>query len=141
MQKTFQQLSELHLQNIWYLKPTGCSVVPFVGDKYDISPDVSLKCNERLRRIQPEFSPEYIPVDNIEIPDWMALLKNPLNKGHILYYLSSSRCQNIWLLPEGLHLFLGGTFNDISRATVVNRGQCSVIYQLACYAYEEADTR
>ena len=139
--KTFQQLSELYLQNNLHLKPTGCSVVHFVGDRYDIPDDVSLKCDERLRRNQSKFSHEYIPVDNIEIPDWNALLRNPLNKGHILHYLSSSWCQNNRLLPEGLHLFLGGTFNDRSRANVVTRGQCSVIDQLSCYAHEEADTR
>ena len=121
--KTFQQVSELYLQNNLHLKPTGCSVVHFVGDRYDIPDDVSLKCDERLRRNQSKFSPEYIPVDNIEIPDWNALLRNPLNKGHILHYFSSSWCQNNRLLAEELHLFLGGTFNDRSRANVVTRGQ------------------
>ena len=78
--KTFQQLSELYLQNSLYFKPTGCSVVNVVGDRYHIPDDVSLKCNEcneRLRRNQAKFSPEYIPVDNIEIPDGNALLKIP----------------------------------------------------------------
>ena len=39
--KTFQQLSELYLQNILYFEPTYCSVVHFVGDRYDIPDDVS----------------------------------------------------------------------------------------------------
>ena len=58
--KTFQQLSEFYLQNI-----------------YDIPDNVSLMCDERLRRNQSKFSPEYIPVDNIKNPDWNALLTNP----------------------------------------------------------------
>ena len=90
---------------------------------------------------QSKFSPEYIPVDNIDIPEWNALLRNPLNKGHILHYLSSSWYQNNRLLPDGLHLFLGGTFKGRSRDTGVNRSQCSVINQLSCYAHEEVDTR
>ena len=139
--KTFQQLSELYLQKILYLKPMGCSVVHFVGDRYAIPDDASLKCDERFRRDQSKFSPEYIPVDNIEIPDWDALLKNPLNKGHILHYLSSSWCQNYRLLPDAVHLFLGGTFNDKSRTTVVTGTQCSKIGQLSCSSHEEADTR
>ena len=91
--------------------------------------------------ISQNFSPEYIQVDNIEIPDWNALLRNPLNKGHILHYLSSSWCQNSRMLPEGLHFFLGGTLNDRSRANVVTWGLCSVIDQLSCYAHKEADAR
>ena len=119
----------------------GCSIVHFVGDRYDIPDEASLKCDERLRRDQSKFSPEYIPVDNIEIPDWDALLKNPLNKGHILHYLSSSWCQNYRLLPGGVHLFLWGTFNDKSRTTMVTGTQCSEIDQLSCSSHEEADTR
>ena len=138
--KTFQQLSELYLQNFYHFKPTGCSVRHFVGDRYDIPDDISLVMSSFVG-ISQNFSPEYIQVDNIELPNWNALLRNPLNKGHILHYLSSSWCQNSRLLPEGLHLFLGGTFNDRSRANVVTRGQCSVIDQLSCYVHEEADTR
>ena len=66
-------------------------------------------------------------MDNIEIPDWDALLKNPLNKGHILHYLSRVWSQNYRLLPDGVHLFFGGTFNDKSRTTVVTGTQCSEI--------------
>ena len=64
--KTFQQLSELYFQKKkMHLKPTWCSVVHLVEDRYDISDDVSLKCDERLRRNQSKSSPEYIPVGNI----------------------------------------------------------------------------
>ena len=75
--KTFQQLSELYLHKSLYLKPPGCSVVHVGGDRYDIPDDVSLKCDEQLHGNQAKFSPEYIPVDNIEIPDWNAFLKIP----------------------------------------------------------------
>ena len=139
--KTFQQWSELYLQTILYLKPTGCSVVYFVRDRYDIPDDVSLKCDKRLRWNQSKFSTEYIPFDYIEIPYWNALLKHPLNKEHRLHYLSSSWCQNNKLLTQGLLLFLGGKFNDRSRATVVTRIRCSETDQLSRYSHEEADTR
>ena len=68
-------MSESYLQKILYHKPVGCRVVHFVGDIYDIPDDVSLKCDECLRRDQSKFSPEYVPVDSIEIPDWNTLLK------------------------------------------------------------------
>ena len=45
------------------------------------------------------------------------------------------------MLSEGLHLFLGGPFNDRSRANVVTISKCSVIDQLSCYTHEEAYTR
>ena len=47
--KTFQQLSELYLQKILYLKPTGCSVVHFVEDRYDIHDDARLKCDDAAK--------------------------------------------------------------------------------------------
>ena len=92
--KTFEQFSQLYLEKILNLIPKRCTIVHFVGDRYDVPDDLSLKCDERLRRDQSKFSPEYVPVDNIEIPDRKALLRNPLNKQHILHYLSSSWCKH-----------------------------------------------
>ena len=69
VQKHFSNCQNFIFSTILYLKPTGCSIVHFVGDKYDIPDNVSLMCEERLRRNQSKFGPEYISVDNIEIPD------------------------------------------------------------------------
>ena len=86
--KICRKLSDSYLQKLLNLKPTGCEIVRFVGDRYDIPDDVSRKCDERLRRDQSKFSPEYIPVDNLDIPDLNSKLKNPVNKAHLLHYLS-----------------------------------------------------
>ena len=139
--KTFRKLSDSYLQKFLNIKPTGCEIVHFVGDRYDIPDDVSLKCDERLRRDQSKFSPKYISVDYLDIPDWNSMLKNPVNKGHLLHYLSSTWCQNHLTLPDRFSLVLGGTFNDKSRTTVVTKSHCREIDQLSCSAHEEADTR
>ena len=59
---------------------------------------------------------------------------------HMGTIYTSNQLSGGHLLSDGLHLFLGGTFNDISRATVVTRHQCSVIDQLSCSLHEEAHT-
>lgn len=139
--KTFRELSASYLHKLIELKPVGCDIVHFVGDRYDIPDDVSLKCDERLRRDQSKFSPEYIPFGNLDIPDWNSMLKNPVNKGNLLNYLATSWSQNTHEFPEGFNLVLGGTFKNKSRTVIVSKGQCEQLDTLSCSAHEEADTR
>ena len=37
-------------------------MVHFVGGRYDVPDDLSLKCDEHLCKDQSKFSPEYVPV-------------------------------------------------------------------------------
>ena len=74
MQKHFSNRQNYICKRVCISSLLGVHVV---GDRYHIPDEVSLKCDEQLRGNQAKFSTEYIPVDNIENPDWNALLKIP----------------------------------------------------------------
>ena len=139
--KTFLELALSYLHKMIELKPVGCDYVHFVGDRYDVADELSLKGDERLRRCQSKSSPAYIPVANLVIPDWNSFLKNPINKKNLLHYLSESWCQNCNLLPEGVSLILGGTFDEREKACIITRHHCDELHVLSCSTHEEADTR
>ena len=73
--KKFRQPSDSYLQKVLDLKPVDCEIVHFVRNRNDIFDDISLTCDERLRRDQSKFRPKYILDDNLDIPDWNSLLK------------------------------------------------------------------
>ena len=67
-----------------YLKPNNCDRIHLVGDRYDFDAKSSLKYDERQRRGNSSLSKEYIPADNLDIPDWKIFLENPQNKENLL---------------------------------------------------------
>ena len=109
--KTFIELALPYLHEMMELKPVGCDYVHFVGDRYDVADELSLKGDERLRRCQSKSSPAYIPVANSVIPDWNSFLKNP--SGYI------------W---------------QKGKACIVTRYHCDELNVLSCSTHEEADT-
>ena len=113
-------------------KPAKCNEVHFIGDRYDFD-IMSLKGDERQRRGIGKTSPEYVPADNLKIPDWKTFLSNPRNKANLLKYLSS--CWSKSSLPDGFTMVLG---IEAQAICVTNNG---VTDHLRCPNHEEADTR
>ena len=61
----------MYLEKIIYCKPKDCTIVNFVGDRYDFKQSVSLQQEERKHQGQPGSSArkEYEPQDTLEVPD------------------------------------------------------------------------
>ena len=72
------------------LKPVDCDYVHFVGDRYDVADELSLKGGKCLRRCQSKSSLANIPVANLVILDWNSFLKKRINKKNLLH-----TCQNL----------------------------------------------
>ena len=94
---------------------------------------MSLKGDERQRRKTGKTSPEYVPADNLKMPDWKTFLSNPRNKTNLLKYLSS--CWSKSSLPDSFTMVLG---IEAQAICVTNNG---VRDQLQCPNHKEADTR
>ena len=129
---TFGELQELYIRKIMTRKPAKCNEVHFIGDRYDFGV-MSLKGDERQRRGIGKTSPEYVPADNLKIPDWKTFLSNPQNKTNQLKYLSA--CWAKSSLPDGFTMVLG---IEAQAICVTNNG---VRDQLHCLNNKEADTR
>ena len=66
--RTFGELASLYLTKFLEMMPAGCTHINIVGDRYDFKH--SLKADERHRRCTKKSSREFVPADNIHIPDW-----------------------------------------------------------------------
>ena len=113
-------------------KPAKCNEVQFIGDRYDFGV-MSLKGDEHQRRGIGKTSPEYVPADNLKIPDWKTFLSNPKYKTNLLKYLSS--CWSKSSLPDGFTMVLG---IEAQAICLTNNG---VRDQPHCPNHGEADTR
>ena len=129
---TFGELEEIYRRKIMTKKPAKCNEVHFIGDRYDFD-IMSLKGDEWQRRGIGKTSPEYVPADNLKIPDWKTFLSNPRNKANLLKYLSS--CWSKSSLPDGFTMVLG---IEAQAICVTNNGETD---HLRCPNHEEADTR
>ena len=134
--RTFGQLQSKYLEKILEMKPTGCSVVHFVGDRYDMG-IASLKANERHRREKEDQSRVYIPTDSACIPAWNDFLGNPKNKENLLKYLALSWSTRFNTLPEGFTL----SITENAEVVCITKTGTSRIGELCCPLHEEADTR
>ena len=131
---TFGDLTQRYLNKIMSIKPVGCKEVHFIGDRYDFGLR-SLKGDERLRRGKGSSTPEYIPADNLAIPEWKSFLTNPRNKENLLSYLQAS-----WAgipMPDGVCLTVG--VKDTAKS-ITSEGTTPV-QELNCNNHEEADSR
>ena len=129
---TFGELQELYIRKIMTRKPAKCNEVHFIGDRYDFG-IMSLKGDECQRREIGKTSPDYVPADNLKIPDWKTFLLNPRNKTNLPKYLSS--CWYKSSLPDGFTMVLG---IETQAICVTNN---EVRDQLHCPNHEKADTR
>ena len=67
---TYDELQDMYLDKINCCKPEDCTIVNFVGNRYDFEPSVSLKQEERKKRGQSGSSSRkaYDPNDTLEVP-------------------------------------------------------------------------
>ena len=139
--KTFDEVTRLYVRHMLYLKPTHCTHVHFVGDRYDFGEDKSLKGDERHRRDQSGKSQEYHPSSSLPVPDFKNFMKNPSNKANLLDFFSSSLSDNKHLIPDSVAFILGGTFREPGATLLVTNNSVSNVEELSCIEHEEADTR
>ena len=112
----------------------NCTEIHFVGDRYGFDMK-SLKGDERQRRRMSNISPEYVPADNLKIPDWNSYLSNTLTKANLLSYLASCWSKASW--ADGLAVVLG--FDP--QAIRVTNTNIKAVENQYCPNHEEADTR
>ena len=139
---TFYDLQEKYLKLLLSIIPDNCNCVHFVGDRYDVSPELSLKGEERDRRSKISCSRmrEYKPHDMLAIPDWKSFVHNPLNKSNLLNYMGESWTSKHTLLPAGFMLILGGVFRDPGCTVQLSVDRAFELPELSCEKHEEADT-
>ena len=132
--KTFGQLLKMYKDKLLGMKPMNCTEIHFVGDRCDFDMK-SLKGDERQRRRMSNISPEYVPADNLKIPDWNSYLSNPCSKSNLLSYLASCWSKASW--SNGLAVVLGVD----PQAIRVTNTKIKAVKNLYCPNHEEADTR
>lgn len=101
---TVGQLQKMSKDKLLGMKSMNCTEIHFVGDRCGFNMK-SFKGDERQRKGMSNISPEYVPDDNMKIPDWNSYLSNPRNKSNLLSYLASCRSKTSW--PDGLNVVLG----------------------------------
>jgi len=140
---TFCDLQRNYLKKLLYIKPAGCNCIHFIGDRYDVNPAESLKCEERDRRQKAHNGTpkEYQPHDALAIPDWKILMQHPLNNANLLRYIGESWVDHHDTLPEGIAIVLGGVFGDPGCTVFLTTDSVYEITELKCKKHEEADTR
>jgi len=70
----FNQLQKRYLQKMVTMLPDGCQIIHIVGDRYDVSPERSLKQEERSRREKETRSLKtFIPQPNLPLPKWKKI--------------------------------------------------------------------
>ena len=105
--------------------PQNCNLLHIVGDRYDVDDKKSLKGEERHRREKTQSKrKEYVPVDNLQIPDWKQFCSNRKNKGHLLTYPNNYWASNHRNLPHGIEMVLGGMNQDPGKTVKTYRTRC-----------------
>ncbi len=121
--KTFGDLAQRYLVKIIKLAPYGCNEIHFIGDRYDFDRTQSVKHDERmLHRKSSQHIPEYVPAENVDIPDWKSLMANNRSKVILLDFLSQTLIKNgAVMIPQGTSLVHGGTCIGKGKATKLGR--------------------
>ena len=140
---TFDELQEICLDKSIQCKPKDCTIVNFVGDRYEFESTVSLKHEEREKRGQSgsRASKEYEPHDTLEVPDWDLISQNMKNKANLLDYIGNSWMKNNARLPADFKVVIGGLLINPSKTFEITKSGCTELPELACKEHEEADTR
>ena len=135
------ELPKCYLQKLLQMKPKDCNQIHFIGDRYDFNNDISLKNDERQRRTTSNVGPAYEISRGMKIPIWKNFMENPNNKARLLAFISNEWCEHSDWIPDGVSVFLGGTFEASGKAVCIGNKTVIVIPQLSCDDHEEADTR
>ena len=140
---TFHELQEKYLKQLIRCMPDNCNCVHFVGDRYDVSPAMSLKGEEREKRKKtcPSKMKEYEPHGTLAIPEWKVFVHKSMNKANMLNYMGESWVAQNKSLPAGFTLILGGIFRDPGRTILLSSDCLMELPELSCEKHEEADTR
>ena len=88
----FHERREKYLKLFLSIITDNCNCVHSVGDRCDVSPELSLWGEERERRtkISCRKMIKYKPYDTLAIPDWKSVVHNPLNKSTLSNYMEES---------------------------------------------------
>ena len=89
--KTFGNLVEYYVAKMIEMKPKVVKEIHFVGDRYDFSSDKSIKTDERILRGSIS-TPQFVPAENVCIPNWKQFMKSSNNKASLLYFISRTIC-------------------------------------------------
>ena len=121
------------------IKPVGCILIDISGDDgYDFDGQCTLKGDEkRKKRTVKEFHPS----DNLEIPNWKDLTKNPNNKANLHNVTLLLQCSHPQILPRSITYMLGGMMEDGGQTVIIRNGLSEVVDELSFKSHEEADTR
>ena len=138
--KTFGELHNGYMDKIFQLKPSGCSCINIIGDRYDFEDNLSLKTYGRQRRTDGAMSKEYHLSASLEIPEWKQFIRHPKNKANLLEFIASSFYNDICNLPNEMMIILGGFSKDKGEALKITSVSSSVL-DLKCEDHEEEDTR
>lgn len=136
--KDFGELQKCYLQKIIAMCPDGCQVIHIVGDRYDVSPERSLKEEERARREKETRSLKtYIPQANLPMPKWKKFIGKRENKRNLLKFLLETWSNGENDIPEGIQVTVGG----FTEATVkMTNGLVQEVPSLSNPNHEEADS-
>ena len=138
--KTFDEAAKLSIRCILNLKPSHCSLVNIIGDRYDFGENKSIKTDERQRRNN-SVSREFQPAETLLVPEFKMFLKNQMNKANYLDFLTSYLLRNKDIIPRGVKFIFGGTSKDPKKAHCITSRTSSSLDELSCAEHEEADTR
>ena len=100
-----------------------------------------LKVMKNERREQSEKVKEFHPSDNLEIPNWKDLTKNPNNKANLHNVTLLLQCSHPQILPRSITYMLGGMLEDGGQTIIIRNGLSEVVDELSFKSHEEADTR
>jgi len=139
--KTFGELQAKYRQRIIQQQPKGCHTIHFVGDRYDISPTISLKQGIREKRSSGKKEKEYEINAALDIPEWKSFIANLQNKASLLNFIGESWIAEHNTLPENVQLIIGGVLTNPGQTVLIKNTGYQELTDLACSNHEEADTR
>lgn len=142
--ETFEELSNGYLSKLIATRPTGCSILHFVADRYDVPSTESLKQDERVRRgggHAVSTEKEYVIGNKTKIPEWKSFISSPRNKETLLDFLCTSWKESTIPESEEIELYLGGMSREAGDTWGNNDKDWRTVDCLSCERHEEADTR
>lgn len=138
----FNDLERKYQERILTMMSGGYTCVHFVGDRYDVSLERSLKGEEREKREKThQRSKEYEPRGALMLPEWNMFIQNPQNKANLLNYIGESWLNNHARIPANCMMILGGLFRDPGKTVQLTTTEATQLDEISCQIHEEADTR
>ena len=127
----FYDLQEKYKKLLLSIIPNNCNCVHRVGDRFDVSPELSLKGEERERRSKiTNHTSTSLPF-LIE----KSFVHNPLGKTNLLNYMGESWTSKHTLLSAGFTLILGGVFHDPGRTVQLSVDRAFELPETSIFAH------